>query len=228
MRFFTTTLGLKVLMAITGLALIGFVVVHMIGNLQIFLPVPETGMHAIDEYAKLLKSNAAVLWGARLVLLGSVGGHIYAAWKLTQRSNSARPRQYEVQRFFSNSYAVHTMRWGGVIVLLFIIYHLLHLTVGMNGMAAFTDIAHCTTEECFVRENVIKGFSNPFISSFYIIAQAALGLHLAHGVWSLFRTLGVTSSKWNERSKMLALGLGGLITLGNSSIPLAILMGIIS
>ena len=171
MRFLNSTLGLKVLMAITGLVMVGFVVVHMLGNLQIFLPVPPEGMHAIDEYAKLLKSNAAVLWGARSVLLSSIMGHIYAAYALTQRSNAARPKNYEIQRFFSNSYAVHTMRWGGVILLFFIIYHLLHLTVGMNDMAIFSDIKHCSTEECFVRENLINGFRNPFISIFYIVAK---------------------------------------------------------
>ena len=228
MRFLHSTLGLKVIMALTGIVMVGFVVVHMLGNLQVFLPVPKEGMHAIDEYAKLLKSSAAVLWGARAVLLSSIIGHIYAAWSLTQRSNAARPKNYEVQRFFSNSYAVHTMRWGGMIVLFFIIYHLLHLTVGMNGVAIFSDIKHCSTDECFVRQNLINGFRNPFISIFYIIAQSALGLHLAHGVWSLFRTVGVTSSKWSERSKILALGIGGVITVGNTAIPLAILIGIIS
>lgn len=227
MKFLQSTLGLKMLMALTGIVLVGFVVVHMLGNLQIFIPFQGvSGEAAIDQYGFLLKSNAAVLWGARLVLLGSVVGHIFAAMKLTNRSHAARPRQYELQRWFSDSYAVRTMRWGGVIVLLFIIYHLLHFTVGVDA-ALFTNVKHCSTETCFVRENVIRGFQNPLISGFYIIAQVALGLHLTHGVWSLFRTLGFTSESWNERSRMLALLIGGLITLGNTAIPLSILMGIV-
>ena len=231
MKFLKSTLGLKVIMALSGIVLIGFVVVHMLGNLQIFIPYSgsEEGGSAIDKYAMLLKSNALVLWGARLTLLGSVCAHIYAAVVLTQRSNAARPRDYMLRRWFSESYAVRTMRWGGVILLLFIIYHLLHLTVGVGSTGQiFTDIKHCTTEACFVRQNVIDGFDNPFISLFYIISQCALGLHLSHGVWSLFRTLGVTSTVWNTRSKMLALSIGGLITLGNTAIPLAVLMDIIN
>lgn len=227
MRFLQSTLGLKILMALTGVVLVGFVLIHMLGNLQIFIPFDgQSGEAAIDTYGYLLKSNAAVLWGARLVLLGAVVGHIFAAVKLTNRSNSARPREYELRRWFSDSYAVRTMRWGGVIVLLFIIYHLLHFTVGVDA-ALFTEVKHCSTETCFVRENVIRGFQQPFISVFYMIAQIALGLHLTHGVWSLFRTLGFTSQQWNARSRVLAMVIGGLITLGNIAIPMSILMGII-
>lgn len=227
MRFLQSTLGLKILMALTGVVLVGFVLIHMLGNLQIFIPFDgQSGEAAIDTYGYLLKSNAAVLWGARFVLLGSVVGHIFAAVKLTNRSNSARPRDYELRRWFSDSYAVRTMRWGGVIVLLFIIYHLLHFTVGVDA-ALFTEVKHCSTETCFVRENVIRGFQQPFISVFYMIAQIALGLHLTHGVWSLFRTLGFTSQQWNARSRVLAMVIGGLITLGNIAIPMSILMGII-
>jgi len=227
MRFLQSTLGLKLLMAATGIILVGFVLIHMLGNLQIFIPFDgESGQASIDKYGYLLKSNAVVLWGARLTLLGAVMGHIFAAVKLTNRSNSARPRNYELHRWFSDSYAVRTMRWGGVIVLLFVIYHLLHFTVGVDA-ALFTKVEHCSTETCFVRENVIRGFQQPFISVFYMIAQVALGLHLTHGVWSLFRTLGFTSSHWNERSRVLAMVVGGLITLGNIAIPLSILMGIV-
>ena len=153
-------------------------------------------------------------------------GHIFAAIKLTNRSNSARPRQYELHRWFSDSYAVRTMRWGGVVVLLFIIYHLLHFTVGVDA-ALFSEVTHCSTETCFVRENVIRGFQRPFISVFYMIAQVALGLHLTHGVWSLFRTLGFTSQEWSARSRVLAMVVGGLITLGNIAIPMSVLMGIV-
>jgi succinate dehydrogenase / fumarate reductase cytochrome b subunit len=227
MRFLQSTLGLKVIMALTGIVLVGFVTIHMLGNLQIFIPFEGiSGSSAIDKYGHLLKSNAVVLWGARLVLLGSVFGHIFAAVKLTKRSMSARPRQYELRRWFSDSYAVRTMRWGGVIVLLFIVYHLLHFTVGVDA-TLFTEVKHCSTETCFVRENVIRGFQNPLISSFYILAQGALGLHLTHGVWSLFRTLGVSSEQWNTRSRTLALIVGGTVTLGNIAIPLSILMGLI-
>ena len=234
MRFLKSTLGLKVIMALTGIVLVGFVVVHMIGNLQIFIPYKgDSGGSAIDHYGAMLQGSKEVVWAARMVLLGSVVGHIASAVALRNRSHRARPKGYKLQKWFSDSYAVRTMRWGGVILLLFIIYHLLHFTVGMDNETLFSKVQHCEAAKlgtgltCHVRANVIAGFSKPFISIFYVVAQVALGLHLTHGVWSLFRTLGVTSESWNEKSKMLAITIGFAVTVGNCAIPLSVLMGII-
>ncbi|MEC7983561.1 MAG: succinate dehydrogenase cytochrome b subunit [Myxococcota bacterium] len=232
MRFLQSTLGLKVIMALTGIVLVGFVVVHMIGNLQIFIPHSgPSGESAIDHYGAMLQGSKEVVWAARLVLLSSVAGHIASAVALRNRSHNARPKGYKLQKWFSDSYAVRTMRWGGVILLLFIIYHLLHFTVGMDNEVLFTKVSHCEKAAagltCHVRANVIAGFSNEFISIFYIVAQVALGLHLTHGVWSLFRTLGVTSDTWNARSKQIAMAIGFIITVGNCAIPLSVLMGIV-
>lgn len=221
MKLLNSTIGLKALMAVTGIILIGFVLIHMLGNLQIFLPDVD-GNTPIDEYGKLLKSNAGVLWGARLTLLASVGGHIYSAVVLTMRAKAARLQNYEGRKWLGGSYAVRTMRWGGVILILFVIYHLLHFTVGLDNPALFS--AHKYGQ---IKANVIAGFEKPVISIFYIVAQCALGLHLTHGVWSLFRTLGVSSQVWSDRAKKLAVAIGAIITLGNISIPVSILLGLV-
>lgn len=220
-RFLTSTIGLKVIMALTGVVLVGFVIVHMLGNLQIHLEFlePGRGATALDEYAKMLHSNKLLLWGARVILLTAVFGHLYSALVLTRRASSARPVGYEKQTWFSGSYAVRTMRWGGVILLAFIIYHLLHLTI---GSPVTPEIVHGK-----VFDNIVHGFSNPVVVIFYVIAQFALGFHLAHGIWSLCRTLGMGNPRWDSTVKQIAIFTGIIITLGNISIPLAVLSGAI-
>jgi succinate dehydrogenase / fumarate reductase, cytochrome b subunit len=222
MNVFTSTIGLKAQMALSGIALIGFVLIHMLGNLQIFL-----GAEALNSYAELLKSNAAVLWGARLVLLGSVGVHLFSAYTLTMRSRAARVTQYAQKTWLSSDYAVRTMRWGGVIVLLFIVYHLLHLTVGAPVAASSSASLELVEGRVDVYSNVVRGFQNPVVSIFYIVAQVMLGLHLAHGVWSLARTLGIRKASWIEAAQKAAIAIGVLITVGNCSIPLAVLFGLV-
>ena len=136
-------------------------------------------------------------------------------WK---QNKAARPRGYARQVSQATTYAAKTMRWGGVIVLLFIVYHLLHLTLG--APVAGYEVTHGK-----VYQNVVSGFQNPMISGFYILAQACLGLHLFHGVWSLMQTLGLNHDKYNAMRRKLALSISLLITVGNVSIPVAVLAG---
>ena len=161
------------------------------------------------------------------MLLGAVFAHIYTAVVLTLRSKAARPVNYNTHKWLGGSYAVRTMRWGGVILLLFIVYHLLHLTVGMNAEPVFSQVTHCEDDysKCYVFQNVVSAFKIWYISLFYIVAQCALGLHLTHGFWSLFRTLGFNNPRWSEKLKTAAIALGVLITTGNCSIPIAVLFG---
>ena len=225
MKFLSSTLGLKAIMAVTGVILFGFVIGHMLGNLQIFL-----GADALNDYATFLHTQPALIWGTRIVLLLSVIGHIYSAFALVQRSNAARPIHYDNKKFLGSTYAVRTMRYGGVILLFFIIYHLLHLTVGANVVPTEAAIKGCTSEPIacnHVYDNVVNGFRVWWISLFYIVAQCALGLHLTHGLWSGFRTLGFVKLARSEQSKMIAIAIGALITIGNCSIPLAVLFKII-
>jgi len=222
-RFLLSTIGMKMVMAVSGLMLVGFVIVHMLGNLQIFL-----GPEALNNYAEALHSNQGILWVARLGLIGAVLAHIGSAVKLTLQSKSARPVRTRKRTWFDQRYAVRTMRWGGVILVAFIIYHLLHLTVG----SAHPDYVACSDNAgelaCQVYHNVISGFKVWPVSIFYIVAQIFLGLHLTHGLWSMTRTLGQGNPRWDAPARKIAVAIGLLVFIGNCSIPVAVLAGILS
>lgn len=215
-----STLGRKFLMALSGLALFGFVIIHMLGNLQIFL-----GPDALNEYAHLLKSKAEILWGFRLGLLGLVAVHIATAVSLARENRAARPVPYENNVPPAASYASRTMVWSGLIVLSFIIYHLLHFTVGAvdPGYLQLRD-AHGNHD---VYRMVVLGFSHPIVSGFYILSVGLLCMHLSHGVASLFQSLGLKGAAWGPIIDRFAKISAWVIFLGNSSIPLAILTGLV-
>jgi len=215
-NFFGTTLGRKVVMAVTGIALVGFVVGHMVGNLQLYLG-PET----LNAYGQSLRElgHGGGLWIARTVLLASVGLHIWAATSLTLLSRAARPVGYRQLSFTESTYASRTMKWSGPILLLFILYHLAHFTFGS---------AHPQFVEGDVFHNVITGFRVGPVVFFYVVAMLALGLHLYHGVWSMLQTLGLSHPRYNP----LRHGLSTLVTLavvgGNLTFPLAVYFGFVS
>ncbi len=159
-----------------------------------------------------------LLWIARLVLLAAVGLHIWSAWQVTQLSRAARPAAYRRRDVVQASYASRTMRWGGVLVLLFVIYHLLHFTTGT---------VHPEFIPGDVYTNVVRGFQVWWVSAFYIVAQLALGLHLYHGLWSLFQSLGWSHPRFNHWRRAFAQAFAWIVTLGNISFPLAVLAGVI-
>lgn len=219
----------KVVMAVTGLVLFGFVLGHMTGNLKVYMGQYETGIHAgeykIDVYAEGLREIGApvlghsqFLWVFRLALLLAVGLHILSAWQLTLINHRARPTGYAKQTPQAATYASRTMRYGGVILLLFIGYHLLHLTTG--------DF-HETFVVGQVYGNLYHGFSNPLVSAFYILANIALGLHLYHGLWSFFQTLGLNGKRFNVLRRQFAIAFALVISLANISFPIAVLGGIL-
>ncbi|HEX5717579.1 MAG TPA: succinate dehydrogenase cytochrome b subunit [Thermoanaerobaculia bacterium] len=218
-----SAVGKKAVMAVTGIILFGFVFVHMVGNLKVY-----TGAEHMNAYGDFLRQVGApalppngLLWLARLVLLASVGLHIWAAWSLTRMAKAARPSRYEHKEKNHTNYASRTMRWGGVIVLLFIIYHILHFTTGtvLPGFEAHRPY-----------ENLVRGFTGTLgtISAvFYIVANIALGMHLYHGIWSIFQSLGWSHPRFNPWRSWLAHGFAWLITLGNISFPLAVMTGLV-
>ncbi len=214
--FACSTIGRKVVMAVTGLVLFGFVFAHMLGNLQMFLPDHE----AINHYGKFLREmlHGGGIWVARAVLLGSVSLHIWAAWSLTRTSWKARPVSYKVVTPDASTYASRTMRWSGPILFLFIVYHLLHFTVG---------IVHPAFEEGEVYRNVIVGFSFWPVAVAYVIAILALGLHLRHGAWSMLQTLGASHPQWDRLRNLAATAFTVIIVLGFISVPLAVLAGVL-
>ena len=215
---FRSSLGKKYVMAVTGAGLLLFVISHMLGNLQIYL-----GQEAINAYAAFLHSMPELLWTARLGLLGAVVLHIYCAVRLTLENRAARPATYAQGIPYQASYAARTMIWSGPIILAFVLYHLAHFTCGWVD-SSFLEL-HDAQGRHDVFHKVVHGFSKPLVSGFYIFAMAVLCLHLSHGVSSLFQSLGLKNRHWGPWIDRFAWGAATVIFVGNSSIPLAILLG---
>ena len=207
------SIALKAAMAITGFVLYGFVFVHMVGNLQLY-----QGPEKINAYAALLKSVPAVLWGFRAVLLGSVVVHGVAAFILWRRNRAARPVGYASQDFQAATITSRTMFWTGPMIGLFVVYHLLHLTVGS---------VHPSFSHTDVYSNLVTAFSNPAVSIFYILAMVALGFHLFHGAFSLFQTLGLKTPKYEKPLKVILMAVSTVIVVVNISFPIAVLAGLV-
>mgnify|MGYP001000157112 FL=1 len=212
--FYQSVIGKKIIMAVTGFILSGFVLGHMIGNLQLF-----AGPEKLNAYAAFLQSLGGLLWVARLTLLASVGLHIAMAVQLTMLKLEARPQPYVKKTALVSTYAARTMIWSGPIVGAFIIYHLLHFTTGQ---------AHPDFKPGDVYANVIIGFRNPAVSLFYMVANILLAFHLYHGVWSMFQSLGVAHPRYTPILKRVAQAYGVIIGLGNVAMPMAVLTGILT
>ena len=215
-----STLGKKYLMAVTGVGLFGFVIVHMIGNLQVFL-----GPDALNAYAVFLKSKPTLLWGMRTGLFAIVFLHILTAVQLTLRNRAARPEKYHSGRPYKATFASRTLVLSGLVLFAFIVYHLMHFTMGLVD-PGYLELRDAKGHHDVYRMTIL-GFSHPGVSAFYIAAMALLCLHLSHGVGSTFQSLGFKNKStgvWIDRvSKTLA----ALIFLGNTSMPLAVLAGIL-
>jgi succinate dehydrogenase / fumarate reductase cytochrome b subunit len=212
--FWRSTVGKKVVMALTGAIGVGYVAAHMLGNLQVF-----EGAGKINAYAALLKSNIGLLWMARSVLVIAVGLHIVAAYQLARISQRSRPIVYKRWRAVGSDFASRTMRWTGPLLALFIVYHLLHLTTGA---------VHPDFVQADVYHNVISGFRVWYVSVIYIVAMLMLGLHLYHGAWSMFESLGLNHPKYNRLIRALATIVTAIVVAGFIAIPAAVLMGFIS
>ncbi|MEQ8766478.1 MAG: succinate dehydrogenase cytochrome b subunit [Planctomycetota bacterium] len=211
--FYRTSIGKKIVMAGTGIALLGFVIGHLLGNLQVYL-----GPEKLNAYAEFLHENIGVLWLARIGLLVAVVLHVDAAVRLTRQKHRSRKVAYTKTGYEGSDYASRTMMWSGPIILLFVIYHLAHFTWGT---------AHHDFQGMDVYHNVVSGFSVFWVSALYIAAMIALGFHLYHGIWSFFQTLGLNHPRWNALRRCLATLLTVGIVAGNISIPLAVLTGFI-
>ncbi len=234
-RLYSSTVGMKWVMAITGLIFVGFVLNHMVGNLKAFLGPEAFNAYAIGlrEIGHPLIPTGAVLWIARIVLLGAFVAHVHAAVTLSRRSRAARSGRYKRRAALNFSYASQTMRWGGIILLLFIVYHLLHMTIGIQGVPgvdpSFTHIHLGESGELEAQafRNLVTGLSNPLVTFAYLIAMSALCFHLYHGLWSAMQSLGANHPKYNGLRRPLALGLALAVFVGFSAVPIAILVGAI-
>ncbi len=213
-----TTIGKKAIAAITGVILFGFLILHLLGNLQLYLG-PVDGAVAMHEYAAALRRTGPALWVARLILLASVALHIWSTMSLASLNSDARATRYEhARKDLVTDYAARTMQYSGPAVALFVIYHLLHLTFGYGS---FHDPQN-------VYDNVVFGFRDWIISTVYIVANLLLGMHLYHGGWSWLQTIGASHRRYNHLRKIFAIGLAAFITIGNVSIPVAVMTGFIT
>jgi succinate dehydrogenase / fumarate reductase, cytochrome b subunit len=220
LQLWQSSLGKKYVMAVTGLGLFFFVIIHMLGNLQIFL-----GADKLNEYAALLKSNAGVLWGARIGLLAMVTLHIVSALQLARINRKARPTGYAVGKPVASTFAQRTILVSGLIILAFILFHLAHYTLGLVDPSWLTRLDGQGRHDVYGM--VIAGFSNPAVAAFYIVAMGLLLLHLSHGVSSIFQSLGLRSRKTVGFFDKLAKGAALVLFLGNSAIVVAVLAGLI-
>jgi succinate dehydrogenase / fumarate reductase cytochrome b subunit len=212
--FWQSSVGKKAVMAVTGLILVAYLITHVLANLLVF-----SGPERINRYAQLLHSNGAALWGARLVLLAAAILHILAATQLALRSRAARPQAYAGGRDPQvSTLAARTIRWGGALILLFLVYHILHFTTGT---------AHPDFVELNPHHNVTSGFQNPLVVAVYLLAMMAVGLHLYHGVWSSGRSLGLSQPSPRPLHRRVALGLAVFVWLGFTAIVIAGFVGLI-
>jgi succinate dehydrogenase / fumarate reductase cytochrome b subunit len=221
--FFTSDVGMKWMMALTGIGLLGYVLVHMIGNLKIFI-----GPEDLDHYAESLRTllypifpKTGVLWLFRVGLSAMAIIHIWSATVLALRNRKARGGiRYEKKReYAAANYASRTMLWGGVLIALFVLYHLADLTIGSaNPDYVAGDVYN----------NVIYSFERWPVALFYLVTMFFLALHIYHGAWSLFQSLGLANTRYDVWRRWLAVALALAILIGNSSIPIAVQLGILT
>jgi succinate dehydrogenase / fumarate reductase cytochrome b subunit len=209
-----SSVGKKVIMAITGLIWLAYLITHMVANLLVF-----QGPVKINAYSAFLHGTGGVLWAARLVLIAALVLHVTAAVQLAARGHEARPTGYAAGRKPQvSTFASRSIRWGGALILVFLVFHLLHFTVGT---------AHPNFVEGDPYHNVASGFHNPLVVGFYLIAMASVGLHLYHGVWSSGRSLGLGAPSAYPLRRTVALMLALLVWLGFTIIPIAVYAGVV-
>jgi succinate dehydrogenase / fumarate reductase cytochrome b subunit len=212
--FWNSSVGKKVIMAVTGLIMVAYLITHVLANLLVF-----QGPSKINAYSAFLHGTGGALWAARVVLLAALIFHVIAAVQLAARRQTARPVGYAAGRDPQvSTLASRTIRWGGALILAFLVYHILHFTTGT---------AHPSFVEGDPYHNVTTGFRNPVVVVVYLIAMAAVGLHLYHGVWSSGRSLGMSPPSPNPLRRTIAMVLAVLVWLGFTVIPLAVYAGVV-
>ncbi len=221
---YQTAVGKKWVMAITGIMFLGFVFAHMFGNLKMYLGPEEYNAYAAGLRTMLhpILPNNFALWVLRLGLIGAFALHLHCAYSLTMMNKRARPTRYQSKRdYIAANFASQTMRWSGIWLLLFIIFHLANLTFGKVA------ISGPGFQEGDVYANVVNTFNQPLISAIYILSMLALGVHLFHGAWSIFQSLGINNPRYNAARKYFAIGFTVIVVGANISFPIAVLAGVV-
>jgi len=220
LTYFGSSTGKKFLMAISGVALFAFIIGHLLGNLQIFL-----GPEELNRYSAFLHNTGELLWGARIGLLAMVVLHIWTATVLTLENRAARPIAYASKEYIRASYASRTMHWSGLIVAAYIVYHLMHFTFH----SVHPEYSHFMDSQGRhdVYRMVVSSFQVPAIAITYIIANLLLGMHLSHGLYSAFQSMGFLKEEvrpcWRTLSNVIGYG----IFIAYAAIPLSVLLGIV-
>jgi succinate dehydrogenase / fumarate reductase cytochrome b subunit len=212
-------IGKKLVMAVTGVMLFGYVVGHLAGNLQVYM-----GPEQLNAYAAFLHSHTALLWGARAALLAAVILHIGSSFLLWLDKRRARPVGYIKKDDVPAAYASRTMMWSGPIVAAFVVFHVLHLTTGSVGLGYRAPAEVAGAEIFYAYENLVAGFRHPLVSLAYIVAIVLLSFHLYHGLWSMFQSVGFSHPRYTPILKRLAHGITVLIAAGYISIPLYVMI----
>jgi succinate dehydrogenase / fumarate reductase cytochrome b subunit len=213
--FYGSMVGKKVVMGVTGVIGIGFVILHSLGNLLIF-----QGSTALNAYSHFLKSSAELLWALRTVLIVAVILHVIAAVQLTRQSRAARPTGYVKHESQVATVASRTMRWGGVLLLIFIVFHILHFTTGtIRPAGAFS------REDVY--SNVVSSFRIWWVTLFYVLAMVALGFHLFHGAWSSMRSIGVSPPSPRPLHRPLSVLIAVFVWAAFTAVPLAVFTGFV-
>ncbi len=223
-QLYGTALGKKYAMAISGIVGLGYIFAHMVGNLKMYF-----GAESFDTYSEWLREgllypilpHTVMLWILRLSLIVALVVHVHAAYSLTVMNRRARPTEYQSRRdYVAADFAARTMRWTGVIVLLFIAYHLADLTWGVEAV-------NPAWERGAAYANLVASLSRPAVAAFYLLANLALGVHLYHGIWSLFQTMGWNNRTFNRYRRSFAVGFTVVVIGGNLSFPIAVQLGIV-
>lgn len=229
---YSTAVGKKYVMGITGVAMMGFVLTHMIGNLKMY-----AGAADLDHYAHFLQTllyplapKGWVLWILRAGLISMLFLHLHAAWSLTVLNRFARPVKYQGKRDYQiANFASRSMRWTGMIVLTFISWHLLDLTFGVVNSEAGKMITYPGDEEPVkaVYASIVYTFQRTPVALFYVIANILLGIHLFHGAWSIFQSFGLNNPRFNSWTRAFATGFSSIVVIGNVSFPISVMAGIV-
>lgn len=220
-RFYSTAVGKKWVMALTGIGLMGFVFAHMVGNLKMY-----QGRAAYDSYAETLRyllypimPAYGVLWLFRIGLITMFALHIHSAYTLTRMNHRARPVKYQSSRdYIAVSFASRTMRWTGIIIGLYVLFHLADLTLGWANPDYVYGAAY---------DNLVASLERPWVAAIYMLSNIALGIHLFHGGWSMFQSLGLNNPRYNSARKAFAAGFAVIVTVANLSFPIAVLAGLV-
>ena len=224
-QFYGSAVGKKWVMAITGLAMYGFLFAHMIGNLKLYIP-KEEGRYALDVYGEALRKllypimpEGVILWILRIGLILMLVGHVHAAITLTQMNRRSRPMSYQAPReYVAANFASRSMRITGIIIFGYIFFHLFDLTISGTG---------ARWVEGEVHNNLINSLQRPWVAIIYIIANLAVAVHLYHGTWSMFQTMGINNPRWNGARRTIALGMSVVVGVPNLLFPLLIVTRVV-